>query len=371
MKTEIEFLHELREDLMDAAAHEASRRRRVPSLRALMPTAGGIRPTRRPRARWKLVAASTTAILGVAGVIGYAAGHTGGPERKVGAGRRPAATVPSGYNRYAPLNDKGLSVADSRRFANLVEDIPATTQEAVRIGDTRLPDGVPAVGPNGIKTGEIDVEVDQGTFSDQFSEATAIAERYGGYVQTSTTSGTDRRSGSMVMRVPADRFSLALGDLRALGKPLREVVSGVDVTARFVDLGARLRNAEAQERSLRKLLAEAPDVTSTLRVNGVLSDVELRIEELRGQLRLLKNRADLGTIQLSMSEKGAKPAEVATVEKPKLGEALERGVAGFLGVIFSIVVGIGYLLPILALIAVAWFVVRQVRRGRRTRPVEA
>ncbi|MFL5800004.1 MAG: DUF4349 domain-containing protein [Actinomycetota bacterium] len=228
-------------------------------------------------------------------------------------------------------------------------------------------DGVPAIGPNIVKTAALEIRVDRHTFSAQFQKAMAVADSYGGYVQTSSTAGTKTRSGIMVMRVPADKFALAVGDLRALGTVLHQEVSGVDVTAQFVDLGARLQNALAQEASMRRLLGRAPTVAATLRVNNVLSDIELRIEELQGQLRVLRNRSDLGTIKLDMREKGAQAAPAPTappVKKPQLSRAFDKAVAGFLGVIFSVVVGLGYMLPVLVLLVVAWFVVRRVRRAR-------
>ena len=58
-------------------------------------------------------------------------------------------------------------------------------------------DGVPAIGPNIVKTGELQIRVHRRTFVEQFQKAIAIAERYGGYVQSSSTSGTKVRSGSI------------------------------------------------------------------------------------------------------------------------------------------------------------------------------
>ena len=227
-----------------------------------------------------------------------------------------------------------------------------------------------AIGPNIVKTGELQIRVHRRTFVEQFQKAIAIAERYGGYVQTSSTSGTKVRSGTMVMRVPADKFALAVGDLRLLGTVLYQEVAGVDVTAQFVDLAARLKNAEAQEASLRKLLAAAPTVDATLRVNRVLSDTELKIEELQGQLRVLQSRADLGTIHLAISEEGAEVVAPPTdqVKNPPITKAFRQGVAGFLGVVFSVIVGLGYLLPVIVVALAAWLVVRRVRRSRVATP---
>jgi len=273
-----------------------------------------------------------------------------------------------GVDHLAAIGEAGIRApSDSRR--NPVMGVPPDRPGVPAVGEPPV-DGVPAIGPNIVKTGELQIRVHRGTFVEQFQKAIAIAERYGGYVQTSSTSGTKVRSGTMVMRVPADKFALAVGDLRLLGTVLYQEVAGVDVTAQFVDLAARLKNAEAQEASLRKLLAAAPTVDATLRVNRVLSDTELKIEELQGQLRVLQNRADLGTIHLAISEEGAEVVAPPTdqVKNPPITKAFRQGVAGFLGVVFSVIVGLGYLLPVIVVALVAWLVVRRVRRSRVATP---
>jgi Domain of unknown function (DUF4349) len=358
--TGIAFLDELRDDLMDAAVRSEERVARLPRSPRL----------RRPVSRWKLAAGLVTGVLVIAGVVGYVA--LGGPGTPTAGGVqadsarqefRPAVAGPAPPHRFA---------GKQPTLANDIHEAPDVPSGGGGAGEgvqgTRLVGDVPAVGPNIVKTAELQIQVDRHTFSAQFQKAMAVAETYGGYVQTSSTAGTKTRSGYMTMRVPADKFALAVGDLRALGTVLHQEVSGVDVTARFVDLGARLKNALAQEASMRRLLGEAPSVASTLRVNGVLTDVELRIEELRGQLRVLRNRADLGTIRLDMREKGAQAAPATTppppVKKPQLSRAFEQAVAAFLGVVFSVVVGLGFVIPVLVLLVVAWVVVRRVRRAR-------
>ncbi len=68
MNTEIAFLQELREDLMDAAALETSRTRATPRLRVI-PSRSGV--ARRSMSRWKVLTACTAALLVAAGVVGY------------------------------------------------------------------------------------------------------------------------------------------------------------------------------------------------------------------------------------------------------------------------------------------------------------
>jgi hypothetical protein len=372
VSTDIAFLQDLRADLMRAATSATAAPRR---------SAAATRARRRPIARWKLVGAMATSVVLVAGVVGFlavgpGAGFLANENRPRSiAMPRPAATpindpvgtvrghsVPGlmlpGDGVKRPSISSGTTTSDAfKGMWSAGVDVPAETPA--------LAGGVPAIGPSIVKTGAIEIEVARDAFAKQFQQAMAIAEQYGGYVQTSSTSGTKTHSGTLVMRVPADRFSLAIGDLRELGTVLHQEVSGVDVTAQFVDLGARLKNAQAQEVQLRKLLAKAPTVDATLRVNRVLSETELKIEELQGQLRVLQNRADLGTIRVLMSEKGAKVVPpIEQIQNPKLGPAIHKSVAGFLGVIFWVVVGIGYLLPVIVVGLVAWFVIRRVRRSR-------
>ena len=94
-----------------------------------------------------------------------------------------------------------------------------------------------------IRTATLSLVVPPDTFEERFAEAQDVAERLGGYVQTST--GRDR-SGTLVMRVPADRFAAAMRELRGLGEVEVQSVRGQDVTADYVDLQARLRIAKAR-----------------------------------------------------------------------------------------------------------------------------
>jgi hypothetical protein len=179
--------------------------------------------------------------------------------------------------------------------------------------------GVPQLGLKVVKHGVLVVEVADGAFDPAMDRASMIAGRYGGFIETSSTQGVKVRSGMLVIRVPAESFERAVHDLRTIGQVRRQTISGRDVTSRFVDLQARLRNLRTQEAVLRRLLAKAPTVKATLSVQRVLSDVQLGIEELTGQLDTLGNQVDLSTIRLEISEPGATPitAQGGEAEAPR------------------------------------------------------
>ncbi len=228
---------------------------------------------------------------------------------------------------------------------------------------------LPEIGSSVIRTGSIAIEVKTGGFGRAFDTASLIAARYGGYVQSSSMAGTKQPSGELLLRIPAERFDEAVSDLRALGTPEQQSVSSEDVSAQFVDLEARLRTWQAQEAVLLDLMGQATTIEATIRVQSELQDVQMQIEEIKGQLNLLNDRTDFATIQVSLYEPGTAIALSETdPSRPSLAEAWQRALDGFLGVCYSVVVGLGYLVPITAIAALFWLGYRRLRAPRPASP---
>ena len=228
---------------------------------------------------------------------------------------------------------------------------------------------VPSLGPRVIKTATLTLEVRNGTFDERFEDATLVASRHGGFVAASRTQGSERRSGTLVLRVPAAQFEAALAELAALGTVQARGISGEDVSASFVDLEARLRNWEAQESVLLGLMEEATNIQESITVQRTLQNVQLAIEEIRGQLRVLEDQTDMSTITLSVSEPGAAPSpRPGDDDVPSISEAWNLALNGFLAVLTTLVITLGYVVP-LGLIALAgWFAFRRLRPRRKILP---
>jgi uncharacterized protein DUF4349 len=223
-----------------------------------------------------------------------------------------------------------------------------------REGASAVPLQAPAVGPSVIKTAELSVEVDRDGVGGALDAATSVAARYGGFVVSSTTGGEAGRTGSVTLRVPSDRFEEALADLSGLGEVERRRVAGQDVSQEFVDLEARLRNFEAQEAVLLRLFDDAVSIGDTIRVQDELSGVRLRIEEIQGRLRFLRDQTSFGTITVVLTEEG-------TAARGTFDRAVDRAVDGFLAVVAGLVVGVGYLLPLALLGGLGTMVFRRWR----------
>jgi hypothetical protein len=107
------------------------------------------------------------------------------------------------------------------------------------------------------------------------------------------------RGDRITIRVPAAKFTATESQVEALGRVTNRQLEAADVTAEFVDLEARLRNALAVRERLAALLARAETVQAALEVEKELKRVGEEIERLQAQLKLLKNRVAYSTITIA------------------------------------------------------------------------
>jgi Domain of unknown function (DUF4349) len=229
----------------------------------------------------------------------------------------------------------------------------ADVPEVEGVSAAALP--LPGVRPTVIKTATLRIELDPGGVPEATSAAARVAGRHGGFILHSESMVADRAT--LVIRVPSHRFEPALADIRALGEVQRTVVDGRDVGEEFVDLEARLRNLQAEQRVMLRLFDQAATIPDTIRVQNEVSAVQLEIERIRGRLRFLRDRTAFGTITTTFLERGVEEG-AGVIER-----SWNRAVDGMLAVAGAVITAIGYLIPIalLALIvaAIAGLVVRK------------
>ena len=300
----------------------------------------------------KRIAIPLVLFLGLAGGVGYLATRGGGPA---------ASTAAGGGSLVAP---DGLTSPAGAPQEMTRKDAVALSPPVGSASD------LPAIGLDIVKTADVSVVVKKDGFTGAFSQASVIAEGYGGYVESSSTQGSTSRSGFLTIRVPSSSFESAMHDLTALGVRVEhQSISGQDVTGQFVDLEARLRTWEAQERVLLRLMSKAHSVNATLQVQNQLQDVQFQIEQIKGELSVLRNQTSLATIQLALREPGIAPGPTPQPNRPSLVEAWSRGLDGTLAVLYTVVVGLGYLVPIALLSGLAWLGWRRIRTRAVGQPV--
>jgi len=137
------------------------------------------------------------------------------------------------------------------------------------------------------------------------SRSTQIVTDLGGYIVSSRTwyqnyFGNNLRYATITIGIPVDQFERALQRFRDLSvRVLDENASGEDVTDQYVDLQSQVQNLEATRARIQEFLKDAKTVDEALRINQQLSEIEGEIEQLKGRMNYLADRAAFSTITVN------------------------------------------------------------------------
>lgn len=172
----------------------------------------------------------------------------------------------------------------------------------------------------------------------------------------------ERRAGRISLRIPEEKFDLALEMLEEVGQVKNKNINEQDVTLQYIDLEARIATMEAQEERLRELLDRAEKVEEVLEVEKELWRVRGNLESMIAEFRHLQQRVSYSTVDIYLEEK--EPLTATLVENLGTGEKLMNLLALntnrlFKGISGLIVVAIGSL-PILVPLVLAVLIARKI-----------
>lgn len=132
-------------------------------------------------------------------------------------------------------------------------------------------------------------------------EITALAEKLGGYLVSAEGGGQDATRGTVTLRVPGARFEEARAGIRKLGVRVEaERVGAEDVTQRYVDQDASLRNLRAEEAGYLEILKQAHTVKDMLAVSERLSEVRGEIERQQAEFNALSRQVETVAMTISL-----------------------------------------------------------------------
>jgi hypothetical protein len=254
------------------------------------------------------------------------------------------------------------------------ESVAAPKAAADRAAPARLPGAPPAQALQAsavealvasrklIRTGQLTVEV--GSFASAAQAAARIASDHGGYVADSRSSRSDsgRQRGSLVLRIPADRFADALGALKRLGLVKAEQVSSQDVTKAYADLETRLRvKRETLERLRDILRRQTGKLSDVLEVEREIGRVTEEIEQMEGERRYYDQQLALSTLSLELLE--PEPLVAGGALAP-IADALRSSVEAFASSLGGLIYALSVGLPWALVLWIGWRVAAFVRRRR-------
>ncbi|MFI9804360.1 DUF4349 domain-containing protein [Streptomyces sp. NPDC052301] len=223
-----------------------------------------------------------------------------------------------------------------------------------------------------IRTASLTVRVED--VPKALEQARTTAEEAGGYVGREST-GRDadgHEHTQVVLRVPTEKYDSVLTRLQGTGKLIDRTAKAVDVTDQVVDVGSRIRSQRASVDRIRTLMDRATKLSDVVSLEGELSSRQADLEALLARQASLKDRTNLATITLSLSEKPAR--KTAHTDAPGFLDALTGGWHVFVTLLRWIALALGAALPFAAfaaLLALLWLRVVRPRLPRRAQPAPA
>lgn len=218
------------------------------------------------------------------------------------------------------------------------------------------------------------VVTDPRTAAERIGETATAA---GGYVESLSVGGgstevpadlttwpVDPGDAWVAVRVPAGELQGVLDGLSDIGEVETSQVTRDDVTTQAIDLRARVASGQASVDRLTGLLAEAGSVADLIAAESALADRQAQLESLQQQLTALESQVALSSLTVQLTT--AEPSVDA--DPAGFGDGLGAGWNGLVATFNAVVVGVGFLLPWLAVLGLTatlvWLAVHTTRRRR-------
>lgn len=203
-----------------------------------------------------------------------------------------------------------------------------------------------------IQNGALSLAVER--IEDAITNLAKIAEKLGGRtdsVNLDNSGGANKKRAVVVMRVPAVNFGAGMEQVKGIArKVISENISTEDITEKFIDMQARLKNLKAEETQYLDIMQKAVKIDDVLKVSQRLYGVRQQIEQLQGQMNYLSRQVDMSVITIELSsEPDIDATNVVWSPSVTVKEATQGLIEGFYSFLKVVIFLAIYLLPILVL----------------------
>jgi hypothetical protein len=220
-----------------------------------------------------------------------------------------------------------------------------------------------------IYTAQVDIVVEDLARSEE--ELKRSIQEQKAYVAKSEMHGSpgSPRSGSWTIRVPVDHFDALVETMGKLGELRRSTIDSDDITDRYYDLKAHMKNNEVEEQGLQKLYLEKSatgKLDDLLAVRRELRNIRGEIEQQKGQLQRWDKETEYATVVVTLHDR----KDYVPTTSPTFTTSISRAFWGSWDTLVSfgqgiviVVVALTPWLPVLALIGLAiWLSIRRMNK---------
>ena len=174
-----------------------------------------------------------------------------------------------------------------------------------------------------VRTGNMSLVVEDVTVA--IDRITTLADTSKGYVVSSNSwREGERLRGTISIRVPSGDFGSIMSAIIKLAVEVTsQTTTSQDVTEEYVDLTAKLKNLEATEQQLLRIMEKAEKVEDILSVQRELSNTRSQIEQTKGRMQFLEKTSATSLIQVNLEQSKLDAKLTADRRFMKSGESVQ------------------------------------------------
>lgn len=197
---------------------------------------------------------------------------------------------------------------------------------------------------------------------------------YKGYIEYSDSKSGKNRNATYTIRIPKDKVAEFFKDTKEIGELMSRSESTEDVTLNYYDAKTYVETLRVKHDRLLELLKKATKLEDIVKLEHEISDVEYQINKYESQLKVLDNKVDYATINLSIKEvTNIEPVEGDGYWK-NLGKEFMSSLSGFgeffTGLFYGIIVSSPYLLFFAVIIFILIKLIKRRIRKSKQRKME-
>ena len=153
-----------------------------------------------------------------------------------------------------------------------------------------------------VRTGQMSIVVEDVAVA--IERITELADSVQGYIVSSNSwRDGERLRGTITIRVPATEFINIMVKITNIAVEVTsQTTSSQDVTEEYIDLTAKLKNLEATEQQLLKIMEKAEKVEDILAIQRELTNTRQQIEQTKGRMQYLEQTSATSLIEVSLEQ---------------------------------------------------------------------
>jgi len=193
-----------------------------------------------------------------------------------------------------------------------------------------------------IKTGNLDTEVQRGTFDSADSKLKSIADASDSFILSENVrkSGTDRKSymtGSYQIKIDVTKYDSVIAQLKDIGEVQSFNENAQDVTGRYTDLNVELEAEQQRLARYESMYSQATEVNDKLELSDRIFNQERRIKYLKNSIENIDKKVEYSTVRVSINEKRSDYFDIQFVKFSQLIRDIVGSFNSLLHLIFLVI----------------------------------